>query len=336
MAENLYLNNRLKYHTASRVAISTGQSMMQATNGDGHTVTSAQVWSAKNNEFPKNVDYAESSDIVAATKELVSIFKNGNHYVVTQGIINANLVGKVFRNNDFPAVELYEEVEMTDVQYSDKQAWEIKNGTNRVMDWCAPTAVKNGVLPVPGYTGYAEASSDGEKWTILQDSPNKSYGWSLAGGNWEFVYMSGMLTFHPDYIPSAMSFSKVRFTGFKYIGKYLDDQLAQVGTIQTQVGKGIAIKPYKFNLSVMNKQVVDEEEGVNNYSVVIPGFVFQVAQDNVGSLTVDIEHTNDGKSTIKFTEIIEANLGDKKDFTAYAFVQKDGGVIKVLQNQTIK
>lgn len=331
MAENLYLNNRLKYHTASRVAISTGQSMMQATNGDGHTVTAAQVWTSANSEFPKNTSaYAESSNVVGATQDLITVFKNGNEYAV-QGV-PANLAGKVFRNDDFPAVELYDGVEMTDVEYSDKQAWEIKNGNERVMDWCAPTAVKNGVLPVPGYTGYAQASADGSKWVILQDSPNKSYGWSLAGGNWQFVYMSGMLTFHPDYIPSAMSYSKIRFTGFKYIGSYL----ANVNeNIQSEVNKGIAIKPYKFNLSTMEAEVVDQELGLNNYSIEVPGFVFEVAQDNVGSLTVDVEHTASGNSTIKFTEIIEANLGENKDFTAYAFVQKNGGLITVLQNQVI-
>ena len=260
MADNIYLNNRLKYHTASRVAISTAQSMMQATNVDGHTVTTAQVWASENENFPKNTSaFAESSNVVGATNDLVDVFKNGHEYAVTEGI-SANLVGKVFRNDDFPAVELYEAVQMTAVEYSDDQAWEIKNGNNRVMDWCSPTAVKNGVLPVPGYTGIAQATTtDGTTWTILQDSSNLSYGWSLAGGNWQFVYMSGMLTFHPNYIPSKMSFQRIRFTGFKYIGKYLDASINEVDNritnIQTQFGTQLsnigqtlmAVKPFEWN-----------------------------------------------------------------------------------------
>ena len=329
MAENIYLNNRLKYHTASRVAISTAQSMMQATNGDGHTVTSAQIWSAANNQFPKNTsDYAESSNVVGATKDLVAVFKNGNQYEIThvlttdakfvegkdyytkqivneeetyvlaavvadteitetyyETILAKGLTGKVYRNDDFPAVELYEGVEMTDVQYSDKQAWEIKVAGSRIMDWCSPTAVKNGVLPVPGYTGYAEASDNGTTWTILQDSPNKSYGWSLAGGNWEFVYMSGMLTFHPDYIPSAMSFSKVRFTGFKYIGTYLTENITNIQeditTLQNEIGntvnvglsKTLAIKPCVFEFSKMTK-ISTEEMVLTEDVVVVQGKIY--------------------------------------------------------------
>lgn len=271
MAENIFYNNRLKFHTGSRVAISIAQSMMQATNMDGHTVTKDQIWTANTIDFPKNqIEYACSSNVVGATNNLISVFKNGNHYEVThiltndkyflQGkkyytkvvdqetisyqeaeiivgnsiqsntyyetIIANGLIGKVYRNNDYPAVELYQGVEMTDVQYSDKQAWQIKTADTRVIDWCSPTAVKNGVLPVPGYTGYAEASTaNGETWTILQDSSNLNYGWNLADGNWQFVYMCGMLIFHPDYIPSKMNFERIRFTGFKYIGNYLSEDL---------------------------------------------------------------------------------------------------------------
>ena len=288
MADNVYLNNRLKYHTASRVAISTSQSMMQATNADGHTVTSVQVWSAPNKDFPKNTSaFAESSNVVGATNDLAQVFTN--NFTTSEKITKTDYKnGSIWKNSDYPAVELYYQVEMSSVEYSDNQAWEIKDASgNRIMDWCSPTAVKNGVLPVPGYTGIAEATTtSGTTWTILQDSPNLSYGWSLAGGNWEFVYMSGMLTFHPDYIPSKMSFQRVRFTGFKYIGSTIGSDFAsletEISNLKTEVGTGVAeeinktlaIKPYTFTLGAMTNV-----EGV--YTINVPAFVIKV-EDSFG------------------------------------------------------
>lgn len=334
MADNVYLNNRLKYHTASRVAISTAQSMMQATNADGHTVTSAQVWASDNKDFPKNTSaFAESSNVVGATNDLVSVFKNGNEYAVVQGISD-NLAGKVFRNDDFPAVELYQNVEMTAVDYSDNQAWQIKNGNNRVMDWCSPTAVKNGVLPVPGYTGIAQATTtNGTTWTILQDSSNLSYGWSLASGNWEFVYMSGMLTFHPDYIPSKMSFQRIRFTGFRYIGEYLSDSITGIqskieNTVSVGLNKTLAIKPYSFTL---DKMVKNE----NFYSIVVPGFVIK-AEDSKGITIGDFDRIDNGQNAgdTKITFELEAQQQEvlqSQVFVAYSFVNKDGTKISMLE-----
>jgi hypothetical protein len=40
--------------------------------------------------------------------------------------------------------------------------------------------------------------------------------------------MSGMLIFHPDYLPSSYKYSKIRITAFKYIGKYLNTSLGEV------------------------------------------------------------------------------------------------------------
>ena len=105
-------------------------------------------------------------------------------------ILASGLVGKVYRNDDYPAVELYDGVEMTDVMYSDKQAWEVKAGSVRVMNWVVPTAVTDNGLPVPGFTGIIEAAQDEGDWIIIQKSPNGSevdkntYGWELTKGTW--------------------------------------------------------------------------------------------------------------------------------------------------------
>ena len=157
----------------------------------------------------------------------------------------------VWENKNYPAVKLYEKVPMTAVQFSDgtesggkPQAYEIKDGGVRVTDWVPPTAVIDAVTgaPVAGYTGIAEAVK-GSTWTILQDTPqpnltDDSYAWALARGNWEFVYISGMLTFDPKYTPTSanMGFSGVRYTGFAYKGAYLQ---SDVDTINNKLAAGI-------------------------------------------------------------------------------------------------
>lgn len=267
---NKFLKNRLQFHAASRVGISVGQALAQATNVDGHIVTNTQIWSSPSEDFPKNTGANKTtSDGVAATENLVSVFKNGNQYEVThvltsdtkfdedkiyytkgddgtynvatvtandevqkdtyyETILASGLVGKVYRNDDYPAVELYEGVEMTDVMYSDKQAWEVKTGGVRVMNWVVPTAVTDNGLPIPGFTGIIEAAKDQGAWIIIQKSSNLQYGWELTKGTWQFVPMAGMLIFHPDYIPSKMSYNRLRITAFKYIGEYLSDSMGWV------------------------------------------------------------------------------------------------------------
>jgi hypothetical protein len=282
----------------------------------------------------------------------------------------------VYVNKAFPAVELYENVEMSDVANSDKEAWEVKDGSNRVMDWIAATSVKDNGVPVPGYAGIIEANTStgtDANWVILQKSPNASvdnktltYGWELAKGTWEFIYMPGMLKFHPSYIPSKMSYAKIRITAFKYVGKYLEDS-------------SLGIKPYEFNLAAMDiyaeaSGVFDSEikyftyskedgyelaevvagqsipTGENstkyykkldkslflpddeiNCSIQIPGFVTQIINDNHGVTFAEIEYNKQG-SLIKFTNVAETYF-DNTTFTAYCFITKKTKI--ELMNKTI-
>lgn len=150
---------------------------------------------------------------------------------------------------------------MTAVEFSDgtesggkPQAYEIKDYTEvdgklvgkRVMDWVPPTAVIDPTTgaPVAGYTGIAEAVS-GTTWTILQKSTKASYAWALANGNWEFVYIAGMLTFDPSYTPTSanMGYSGVRYTGFAYKGDYLQTNVDTINEditdIKGRLGAGI-------------------------------------------------------------------------------------------------
>jgi hypothetical protein len=50
---NLF-NNRVKYHTASRVASQSGEALLQALTIDGHTVSTNKVWAS--NRFPENTE----------------------------------------------------------------------------------------------------------------------------------------------------------------------------------------------------------------------------------------------------------------------------------------
>lgn len=360
--DNIFLKNRLSFHAASKVGISTKESLAQATNPDGHTVTDSQVWTALNSSFPKNTgDNKTTSDGVAATKDLVAVFKNG-------ATLKKSLAGgNVWINTNYPAVELYENVEMTAVANSDDEAWEILDGP-RVMDWVAATSVKDNGVPVPGYAGIIEASSDGTSWTILQKSSALSYGWELAKGTWEFIYMPGMLKFHPDYIPSKMGFSRIRITAFKYIGGYLSDTISNM----------VAIKPFKFDISKMtssneiykynsvsgvfesdveyykynstsNSYEIDNSVVVGNtivegyfvkelvsadYSIVIDGVVFQLINNSEISIG-DILYNVDGSSVIKFNGINPLYFGENTIFTAYSFVNKFGSKLTVLESSTL-
>lgn len=222
-----YLDNRLKFHTASRIGAQTGYSLAQALDPDGHIVRHSSVWTATTDQFPKNV--STTTDPKDATDDLVTVFKNGATAVRTVGN------GTVYRNDAYPAVELYEGVEMTGVANSDGedsggtyQAYEIQENGSRVMDWAAPTSVINPAngKPVAGFSGIAEAYK-GSAWTVLQ----KDSAWALATGSWEFAYISGILTFDPSVTPINKGYDKVRFTGFKYIGETLDKKLENINMV---------------------------------------------------------------------------------------------------------
>ena len=228
-----FLDNRLKYHTASRIGAQVGYSLAQALDPDGHIVRHTAVWAAPNEQFPKNVN--PSTDAIVATTDLVEVFAGVIAADGTPSAEGASLVktvtsgsnkGFVIRNSNYPAIELYYQVPMTGVPSSDGddsngkfQAYHItENGLSsgtRIMDWVPPTAVIKDGSPVAGFSGIPEAYVS-NAWTPLA----KVGKWDPAAGTWEFVYMSGMLIFDPAQVPGDAA---VRFTGFKYIGEYLNN-----------------------------------------------------------------------------------------------------------------
>ena len=75
MADEKYLANRLKYHTASRIATQTGEALAQALNVDGHIVTTNKVWASPQTAFINNVNKA-NTDSVDATNDLVAALES--------------------------------------------------------------------------------------------------------------------------------------------------------------------------------------------------------------------------------------------------------------------
>lgn len=233
-----YLDNRLKYHTASRIGAQTGYSLAQALDPDGHIVRYDSVWVAPTTAFPMNV--SKTTDPKDATDDLVEVFTGAKDPLADGAVLSATVsvnrsigAGKVYHNSLYPAVELFYQVPMSGVANSDGadssgkyQAYEIQESSKRVMDWVAPTAVINPdtTKPVAGFSGIAEANVNGT-WTVLQKVPK----WALATGTWEFAYISGILTFDPSVTPGdSGSASSVRFTGFKYIGDTADDKFTSI------------------------------------------------------------------------------------------------------------
>ena len=263
-----YLDNRLKFHTASRVGAQTGYSLAQALDPDGHIVRHTSVWTAETAQFPVNT--IASTDPEKATNDLVEVFigtvdaegvpsAEGASIARTITDANSNVIGRVYRNSNYPAVELFYQVKMSGVASSDGgdsngtyQAYEIKEGGKRVMDWVAPTAVIDPATggPVAGFSGIAEASVSGT-WTVLQ----KVAKWALSTGSWEFIPMAGILTFEPSVTPGDKGTnSTVRFTGFKYIGDTLDESIE---ALENKISGDIA-GDYDGSLADLNAAITAE------------------------------------------------------------------------------
>lgn len=333
MADAKYLANRLKYHTASRIATQTGEALAQALNVDGHIITTNKVWAAPQTAFINNVNKA-NTDSVDATNDLVEAFKNG-------GVKTAfHAGGFVWTNPSYPAVRLYENVPMTKVNGSDGggkfQAFEIlagengvSAGTKRIVDWIAPTAVADQVTgqPVAGYSGIPQYNGQALKLA----NPGK---WAEALGSYEFAYMSGLLTFEPGSTPQdvggASAVNNIKLTAFKYIGAYLSDTLSSI----------MAIKPFKFSASSMETvSSMEGEADVNGNSLrkTIPGIVLNVFNDQTGIAYGDILYASNGTSLfyIEGGKAEGSGIEDGTTFTAYAFVLATGSPITILPKQQL-
>ena len=250
-----FLANRLKYHTASRVGAKETDPLLNALNRDQHTVHYKDVWTSPIKDFPVNTstntpgsvgynsdlgtdfNFKKTTDSTYATDNLIAVFKDGATYTNFKG-------GKIWTNDAYPAVALYEQVEMTPVVNSNGtgilyESYEVLDNNNiRLMDWVSPLAVFDPELdmPVPGYAGKIEVNvKNTTTWTEVQKSDKVSGVWDAKYGNWEFVYSAGMAIFNADYTPTryASAFAtdtegvvKLRWTGFLYTGSYLDSNVA--------------------------------------------------------------------------------------------------------------
>lgn len=98
------------------------------------------------------------------------------------------------------------------------------------------------------------------------------------------------------------------------------------------VGEGytkIAIKPFGFTLSHMT------DDGNNERSINVPGFVFKVMNDVTGVVICNTIHNGDGSSTIVFTDMDVEDSGENESFTAYSFINSDGSVIPMLSKTNL-
>jgi hypothetical protein len=268
MADKYYLNNRLKYHTASRVANQTGDSLAATFNVDGHIVRDSSVWTAPLSSFPLQSNN-KNADPIGATEDLVDVFKEG---ATSVDFWNG---GKVWSNPDYPAVKLYENVTLTPVAASlgqnmnsgtasgtaYYQAYEIlasaKDGYSdagdnnvRVTEWVAPPAIidpENG-KPVAGYTGLQMLNGTAlQKVTLTAGKDSAGVNgkpassdtkWGLGGGHWEFVYMAGILTFEMGFTPQEIASQKttgLTLTAFKYVGDKLDKTVNNINNSMLSV-----------------------------------------------------------------------------------------------------
>jgi len=235
-----FLENRLKYHTASRVAIEEEESLSQALNLDTHTVTSQKIWTGPLSGFPVNSTTItkNTTDGIIGSMDLVNVFKNE---AVSSNWYSNDLTGGsgiVWINTEYPNVRLFENVIMTPVKGSDQpannfQAYEILSGEQRIQDWVSPMAIfdQSNSKPVPGYTVRVMAKKLTESWVNSSSSNTQDLeqipatNWALANGTWEFIYSAGLVIFNKQYTPFKNNYPVIRMTGFQYIGEYLDNDL---------------------------------------------------------------------------------------------------------------
>lgn len=332
--------------------------------------------------------YVGSSDTVAVTGKIYYSYNSeiGKYTKLTEGTDwnpGDSLVGKnyyenagkglIWTNASYPAIKLYEQCEMNTVSGSNGagtkfEAYELTYNLSRVMDWVAPTAVKDNGLPVPGYTARIQAFKS-NKWTDLENCTDGSGAWALAEGNWEFVYISGMCTFHPDNTPNGYSYTKLRITAFAYVGDYLPQTLNAL-----EIG-AIAVQPFEFNIKGMTtatfvKDSTYEKSGTNyvlttdttrqvgkeyfiipsvtvsgssvstdvyvpldSKYVVLESVIFNVFNDYTGVSYGDLCYlTGDlgGQTLIVFEKWDNAYFDGQTDFTGYGLVRGDGEPIDVL------
>lgn len=245
-----FKTNRVQYHAASRVAIKETDPLLNALNLDQHTVLTSKVWASTISDFPKNrdltasggADWKNSTDGYGATNDLVKVFTNDqagqyiNNSSITTTYFNGTDASKglIYENASYPAVKLFYRCEMRAVEGSKgtgdySEAFELvdTNGI-RYMDWVSPVSAFDPSIdkPIPGYTGILEATKNGTDWSPAQDFDKTN--WNLLTGNWEFVYYAGMVIFDANNTPLHRGASKLRWTGFQYVGVYLDQYLDTV------------------------------------------------------------------------------------------------------------
>lgn len=237
-----FLNNRLKFHSASRVGIQEGESLLAAANKDQHTVDISSVWSSPIDDFPlNNTTYKETTNTSAATEDLIKVFTNNR--TESESVKKTSFNGGVkWTNSNYPAVTLYENVLMTPVANSNGsgslyESYEIltlndKGEKVRLQDWVSPVAMfdPNIKKPIPGYTGKVEVYETGtNSWVEIQETAKsvitaaRGSEWAANYGNWEFIYYAGIVTFNADYTPSRSSW-------IANFGKYSSSDLTNIPT----------------------------------------------------------------------------------------------------------
>lgn len=307
-----YLANRLKYHAASRVAAKEADPLLNALNLDGHTVLTSKVWASPASEFPVNTgDNKTTTNSTQATNDLVTVFKDGGVSQEFYSKINNEqvLAGTVWTNSKYPAVKLFENVEMSPVVGSNGsgtkyEAYEILDASGiRVMDWVSPMAAFDASVgkPTPGFGGKVEVFK-GSTWTELQNCGDVKGMWALAEGNWEFIYNAGIVTFNADHTPTQYSYTKVRWTGFQYIGKYLDkfieDKLDEIDTAIESSAELFDVQvPLVSPYAGGNAAVASVNIAGSVVTIVINGKVTEVLADD-GEELIPTQTYSGGKTTL--------------------------------------
>ena len=309
MADSYFTQLRSYFHTFSRSFTMKGQDFVdQAPLKAGHNITTDAVRADEIPYFTYDMNVP------------------GDYDVKIQQLVTGEVGSRVIKEDYASILKFYDGVELT-----------VKENTNgetyQLIDPDTQTVVMGFVDPTDKFDETGEHTADIYQMSLLDEAGNKIP--AANGQTWTFDTFNGTVQFANGETPASHpAWGKIKIRAFAYVGKKLNNVISEINqkieeSIGGAVSSSIAIKPFVFKIGSMTK------EG-NNYKITIPGFVLTTVNSD-GLMIGEWSANDDGSSVVTFEEISDdlANSWNDMNFTSYAFVNKDGSKITILNSENI-
>ncbi|HOF44391.1 MAG TPA: hypothetical protein PLI42_02640 [Candidatus Pacearchaeota archaeon] len=146
--------------------------------------------------------------------------------------------------NNPTIIKKYEQVSLTEIPGSNKQAWYINDGGKFIRHWISPQDIPHSITADPSYGYQAKLYKQNDELITPTE------------GVWFCRYSSGIVHFAPGYTPDIMGYGTPKITCYVYIGKSIYDLIASGGGIPEAPNDGNAYARKSLNwvklLNVVN------------------------------------------------------------------------------------